>query len=87
MQALCFSFKEMASTLPQREQNSFKALFKFYENKQYKKGLKTANEILKKFPEHGGNPHWRLLEGGVLTLLLYVCVRACVRACAQRRCA
>ena len=27
---------------------------KFYETKQYKKGLKAAETILKKFPEHGG---------------------------------
>ena len=26
---------------------------KFYEIKQYKKGLKSADSILKKFPEHG----------------------------------
>jgi hypothetical protein len=28
---------------------------KFYEIKQYKKGLKSADSILKKFPEHGHN--------------------------------
>ena len=36
---------------------------KFYENKQYKKGIKTADLILKKFPDHGGavpNVQWRL---------------------------
>lgn len=27
---------------------------KSYETKQYKKGLKAADSILKKFPEHGG---------------------------------
>jgi hypothetical protein len=27
---------------------------KSYETKQYKKGLKAADAILKKFPEHGG---------------------------------
>jgi len=26
---------------------------KFYETKQYKKGLKSADSVLKKFPEHG----------------------------------
>lgn len=26
-----------------------------YEMKNYKKGLKLADSILKKFPEHGGN--------------------------------
>lgn len=29
-------------------------LQKSYETKQYKKGLKAADTILKKFPEHGG---------------------------------
>ena len=29
-------------------------LQKSYETKQYKKGLKAADSILKKFPEHGG---------------------------------
>ena len=27
---------------------------KSYESKQYKKGLKAADTILKKFPDHGG---------------------------------
>ena len=31
-----------------------RAVQKFYETKQYKKGLKAADLILKKFPEHGG---------------------------------
>jgi hypothetical protein len=26
---------------------------KFYESKQYKKGIKAAETILKKFPDHG----------------------------------
>ena len=26
---------------------------KFYESKQYKKGIKAADSILKKFPDHG----------------------------------
>jgi len=26
---------------------------KFYETKQYKKGLKSADSVLKKFPDHG----------------------------------
>jgi hypothetical protein len=28
-------------------------LQKFYESKQYKKGIKAAETILKKFPDHG----------------------------------
>ena len=41
-------------TLPSREQGQFRSIVKFYETKQYKKGVKTADGILKKFPEHGG---------------------------------
>ncbi|KAF9972234.1 hypothetical protein BGZ73_004674 [Actinomortierella ambigua] len=39
--------------LPQKEANLFKQILKNYELKQYKKGLKGAEQILKKFPEHG----------------------------------
>lgn len=33
---------------------SYEPFQKSYETKQYKKGLKAADAILKKFPEHGG---------------------------------
>ncbi|KAF7975522.1 hypothetical protein HWV62_9339 [Athelia sp. TMB] len=39
--------------LPQKESSLFKEVLTLYENKQLKKGLKTADQILKKFPEHG----------------------------------
>ncbi|KAF9930828.1 N-alpha-acetyltransferase 16, NatA auxiliary subunit [Linnemannia zychae] len=39
--------------LPQKEANLFKQILSCYENKQYKKGFKGAEQILKKFPEHG----------------------------------
>ncbi|KAG0253742.1 N-alpha-acetyltransferase 16, NatA auxiliary subunit [Mortierella polycephala] len=39
--------------LPQKEANLFKQILRCYENKQYKKGFKGAEQILKKFPEHG----------------------------------
>jgi uncharacterized protein YktA (UPF0223 family) len=32
----------------------FQLVQKSYESKQYKKGLKAADAILKKFPDHGG---------------------------------
>ncbi|BBG99035.1 tetratricopeptide repeat-containing protein [Prunus dulcis] len=35
------------------EANLFKLIVKSYETKQYKKGLKAADAILKKFPDHG----------------------------------
>ncbi|KAJ3670740.1 hypothetical protein LUZ60_008166 [Juncus effusus] len=43
----------MGSSLPPKEANQFKLIVKSYETKQYKKGLKAADAILKKFPEHG----------------------------------
>ena len=46
-------------TLPSKESSLFKELLQLYETKQLKKGVKTADQILKKFPEHGGA--WRLL--------------------------
>ncbi|RIA85284.1 NMDA receptor-regulated protein 1-domain-containing protein [Glomus cerebriforme] len=39
--------------LPSKESALFKQILKYYEYKQYKKGLKAAEQILKKFPEHG----------------------------------
>ncbi|KAI8807981.1 NMDA receptor-regulated protein 1-domain-containing protein [Cladochytrium replicatum] len=39
--------------LPSKEAAIFKSILKFYEHKQYRKGLKNAEQILKKFPEHG----------------------------------
>ncbi|KAI8994648.1 NMDA receptor-regulated protein 1-domain-containing protein [Pilobolus umbonatus] len=39
--------------LPPKEAAVFRNLLKNYETRQYKKGLKLAEGILKKFPEHG----------------------------------
>ena len=39
--------------LPSKESSLFKDLLSLYETRQLKKGLKTADQILKKFPEHG----------------------------------
>jgi len=39
--------------LPKKETDLFRAVVKQYECKQYKKGLKAADTILKKFPKHG----------------------------------
>ena len=39
--------------LPKKEADLFKNVVKFYESKQYKKGLKNADTILKRFPNHG----------------------------------
>ena len=39
--------------LPKKEADLFKSVVKFYESKQYKKGIKAADNILKKFPNHG----------------------------------
>ncbi|KAH9941133.1 N-terminal acetyltransferase A, auxiliary subunit [Epithele typhae] len=39
--------------LPSKESVLFKEVLHYYEDRQLKKGLKTADTILKKFPEHG----------------------------------
>ena len=39
--------------LPSKEQTQFRHLVTAYETKQYKRGLKAADQILKKFPKHG----------------------------------
>jgi len=39
--------------LPAKEQAVFRSIVKFYETKQYKKGVKAADSILKKHPDHG----------------------------------
>ncbi|XP_060205680.1 N-terminal acetyltransferase A complex auxiliary subunit NAA15-like isoform X2 [Lycium barbarum] len=43
----------MGASLPPKEVKLFKLIVKSYEAKQYKKGLKAADTILKKFPNHG----------------------------------
>jgi hypothetical protein len=40
--------------LPSKEASLFREVLNLYESKQLKKGLKAADQILKKFPEHGG---------------------------------
>lgn len=40
-------------SLPKKEANLFKDLVEFHDGKQYKKGLKTADQILAKFPNNG----------------------------------
>lgn len=39
--------------LPKKESDIFKNVVKHYEMKQYKKAIKQADIILKKFPNHG----------------------------------
>ncbi|KAF2151252.1 N-terminal acetyltransferase A, auxiliary subunit [Myriangium duriaei CBS 260.36] len=43
----------MSKPLPSKEQTLFRQVVQNYENKQYKKGLKVADQILKKHPDHG----------------------------------
>lgn len=45
--------KNKPSTLPSKEATLFRSVVKFYESRQYKKGIKAADAILKKFPNHG----------------------------------
>lgn len=42
-----------SAPLPAREQNTFKSVVRFYETKQLKKAIKSADSILKNHPEHG----------------------------------
>ena len=39
--------------LPKKESDIFKNVVKYYEMKQYKKAIKHADSILKKYPNHG----------------------------------
>jgi hypothetical protein len=39
--------------LPKKEADAFKNVIKYYESKQYKKGLKNADAILRRYPDHG----------------------------------
>ena len=47
--------------LPPKESALFKSIVKHYETKQYKKGLKAADTVLKKFPEHGETNSMKVL--------------------------
>eukprot|EP01134_Creolimax_fragrantissima_P003898 CFRG3898T1 len=44
---------ERRTTLPAKEAANFKQILKFYESKQYKKGLKMCESILKRHHNHG----------------------------------
>ncbi|KAJ1638462.1 NMDA receptor-regulated protein 1-domain-containing protein [Pavlovales sp. CCMP2436] len=43
----------MPQPLPPKENALFKLIVKHYETKQYKKGMKASDAVLKKFPDHG----------------------------------
>jgi N-alpha-acetyltransferase 15/16, NatA auxiliary subunit len=43
----------MPQPLASREANLFRSVIRYYEDKQYKRGLKAAEQILKKNPKHG----------------------------------
>ncbi|KAK4227430.1 NMDA receptor-regulated protein 1-domain-containing protein [Podospora fimiseda] len=43
----------MPQPLSTREANLFRSVIRHYEDKQYKRGLKAAEQILKKHPKHG----------------------------------
>lgn len=54
--------------LPSKEASLFKELLSLYETRQLKKGLKTAEQILKKSSEHGGMSDQPLLHPRSTTL-------------------
>jgi peptide alpha-N-acetyltransferase len=45
--------EKTSGVLPRKEQELFRTLVQCYEKKAYNKGIKTANAILTKFPQHG----------------------------------
>lgn len=45
--------KLLEGRLPKKEGELFRTVVQCYEEKQYKKGLKNAETILKKYPNHG----------------------------------
>ena len=47
------SAKRDPQILPSKEAGLFRQLVRHYETKQWKKGIKAADQILKKHPEHG----------------------------------
>ena len=49
--------KGQKKPLPLKEQSLFKELLALYESRTLKKALKTADQILKKFPDHGGQQY------------------------------
>jgi peptide alpha-N-acetyltransferase len=49
--------------LPSKESGLFRQVVKFYESKQYKKAIKAADQILKKFPEHGETLAMKVCSG------------------------
>ena len=57
--------------LPHKEAGLFKQVIRMYENKQYKNSLKTCNQILKKFPDHGGMLGFVFVLLGLLCHLLH----------------
>lgn len=50
--------------LPTKEQAVFRTLLQLFEHKDYKKGLKTAEGLLKNHPEHGGESLGGPTRGG-----------------------
>ena len=44
----------MSQALAQKERKLFSELLQAYEQKQLAKGRKIADQILKKYPQHGG---------------------------------
>lgn len=49
--------------LPSKEQGLFRQVVKYYETKQYKKALKAADQVLKKYPDHGETLSMKVSSG------------------------
>ena len=59
--------------LPSKESGVFKEVLHYYEDRQLKKGLKAADTILKKFPQHGGMFVYHMHAPYALMLLQRLC--------------
>jgi tetratricopeptide (TPR) repeat protein len=51
--AAAAALETLNGRLPKKEQELFRSVVNCYETKQYKKGIKSAETILKKYPNHG----------------------------------
>lgn len=73
--------------LPSKESGLFKEVLHYYEDRQLKKGLKTADTILKKFPNHGGTSRTRIRDALMLiaTLVETLCMKGLILTHLGRR--
>jgi peptide alpha-N-acetyltransferase len=64
--------------LPAKETALFRQVVKLYETKQYKKAIKAADQILKKFPDHGETLAMKVSRAGppAAAAVCFLCIRS-----------